>query len=303
MNIHQFSDPKIYCKPLNNCPICNDEKIKFHYIIEGYNPSFKVDICENCRFIFMNPGFNKNVIRDLYSKDYYKGNAEYSYFDERDAEKYASYVWTKRVKKISRYIKSGNLLDIGCAFGGFLNAASDYFTSYGIELSKYAGDHAKKIFGNNIHIGDLDNHNFNRDFFSVITMIELLEHLREPVSALTECYNLLKKNGLLVIQTANMDALQAKLLKKRYAYFMPGHLSYFTKRNLTEMLQMIGFSRIKVYQPVEFGLIPKLLKSRYNFNSFLDYYKWIRIAFYHYISKIRYRNFSTTSSMVIYAVK
>ena len=100
-----------------------------------------------------------------------------------------------------------------------------------------------------------------------------------------------------------MNAVQAKMFKERYAYFMPGHLSYFTRENICGVLRKAGFKKIKVYQPVEFGLLPKLLKSRYDFNSLLDYYRWIRIAFYHFISKIRFNNFAATSSMVIYAVK
>jgi hypothetical protein len=100
-----------------------------------------------------------------------------------------------------------------------------------------------------------------------------------------------------------MDALQAKILKEKYAYFMPGHFSYFTKSNLEGLLRRTGFKRIKIFYPVEFGLLPKLLKSRYNFNSYLEYVKWLRIAYYHYISKIRFGNFAATSSMVIYAFK
>jgi 2-polyprenyl-3-methyl-5-hydroxy-6-metoxy-1,4-benzoquinol methylase len=251
----------------------------------------------------MNPRFNQKIINDFYNENYYKGNAEYSYYDEREAEKYSLYVWRKRLKIIKNYSQSGNLLDVGCAFGGFLKAAADDFEPYGIELSEYAGNYAKVKFGKNIHVGTLDDHPFERSFFSVITMIELIEHLNDPASAIKQCYDLLKDDGLLVIQTANMDALQAKIFKERYAYFMPGHLSYFTKKNLCVIIKKSGFTKIKVFQPVEFGLMPKLLKSRYNFDSRFDYYKWIRIALYHYLSKIRLNNFAATSSMVIYAVK
>ena len=134
-------------------------------------------------------------------------------------------------------------------------------------------------------------------------MIELLEHEKNPAHAVRESYRLLKKNGLLVIQTANMDGMQARILKDNYAYYMPGHVSYFTKRSLTYILKKAGFRKIKIYFPVEFGLLPKLLKSRYSFKSYFDYLKWLRISYYHFISKIRFGNFAATSSMVIYALK
>lgn len=293
----------IYDKPLKMCPLCNTPEIKQYYIINKYNPQFKVDRCSACGFMFMNPSFNEHLVKNLYNEAYYSGNAEYSYYDERDAETYSRFVWERRIKKIRQYVQTGNFLDVGCAFGGLLKIASAYFTPFGIEISKYSGSRSKALFGENIHIGSLSDHHFKHGFFSVITMIELLEHVKDPAHAVTECYNLLKKDGLLLIQTANMDGLQAKILKEKYAYFMPGHFSYFTKSNLEDLLRKTGFSKIKVFYPVEFGLLPKLLKSRYNFRSFLDYVKWIKIAYYHYISKLRFGNFAATSSMVIYAVK
>ena len=100
-----------------------------------------------------------------------------------------------------------------------------------------------------------------------------------------------------------MDGVQAKSEKDDYHYFMPGHLSYFTKKNLTNLLKEVGFSKVKVYRPVEFGLLPKLLKSKQHFKKKRDYLKWFRISYYHYKSMIHFGDFSLTSSMVIYATK
>ena len=98
-------------------------------------------------------------------------------------------------------------------------------------------------------------------------MIELIEHLKDPVSAIDECFRLLKKDGILVIQTANMDGLQARIKGEGYSYFLPGHVSYFSRRNLTEALLRAGFRGVRAFIPVEFGLMPKLLKSRGSFKT------------------------------------
>ncbi len=296
-------DPKLFNKPLTGCPLCRSRNIRNHFIIEKYIPNFKIDICSDCGFIFMNPRFKDSIIKEMYDEAYYSGNAEYSYYDERQAIKYSEYVWKKRINKIRHYAAGGNFLDIGCAFGGFIKCASEYYIPFGIEFSGYSGNYAKTLFGNNIHIGTLNDHPFKSGFFSVITMIELLEHLSDPSAAVSECFRLLKAGGLLVIQTANMDGLQASLLKNRYAYFMPGHVSYFTKKNLINLLARAGFKKIEIFYPVEFGLLPKLKKSRHGFKCRKDYLKWLRITYYHLISKVRFCNFAMTSSMVIYAVK
>jgi len=278
-------------------------KINPLYEINRYEPAFSVDRCAGCGFIFMNPRFKKSVLAGFYGDNYYTGNAGYTYYDERDAEKFAMHVWRKRIEKIHDKVKTGSFLDVGCAFGGLLKAAQKYYKPYGIELSEYSGGVAKSIYGNNIHLGTLEDHPFREESFSVITMIELIEHLPDPLSAVKECYRLLKPGGLLLIQTANMDGLQAKIQGSNYAYYMPGHLSYLSKKNILMILRKCGFKKILFYHPVDFGLFPKLMKSRYGFKTFFDYSAWIRISLYHLAGKIRFRNFSATSSLVTYGIK
>lgn len=289
---------------LNSCPLCNSKNIGFLYEISRTVPPFNVHKCTTCNFIFMNPPLSITSESELYNESYYTGSSDYHYYDERKFEKFARYVWDARLHTILKYKTKGNFLDVGCSFGGFLNAASRFFNVFGIERSSYSGNYAKKRIGNDvIHIGTLYNHPFKHNFFSVITLIEVLEHIRNPYEALMECYNLCQNDGLLIIQTANMEGMQAKIKKHNYGYFLPGHFSYFSKQNLLATLKKIGFKKIIVYQPVDFGLLPKLKKSMMNFNSLWDYSQWIRISLYHYISKFHFGNFSATSSMVIYAFK
>jgi SAM-dependent methyltransferase len=294
---------EIFDNPITVCPLCGSDRIRQRHQIKKYKPAFNIDICDACGFMFMNPRLNDSAVLSLYDEDYYAGKAEYSYYDERDAEKYSRYVWDRRIHIIHRHVTGGNILDIGSSFGGFLKSASKFYVPHGIEVSSYAGGYSKSAIGSTVHIGTLHDHPFRGDYFSVITMIELLEHLPDPVFSLQEGYRLLREGGLLLIQTANMSGLQAKILGKNYAYFMPGHLSYFTKRNLVAALEKCGFRKIKVFHPVEFGILPKLKKSRYTFKSILDYRHWLRIAAYHYISKIHGSDFAVTSSMVVYAFK
>lgn len=296
-------DNDIFESPASHCPLCTSEVIEHRYEIRTYTPPFNISRCARCGFMFMNPRFREGTINDMYGEDYYSGTSEYSYHDERDTEAYAMYVWEKRIECLHERVPAGNFLDVGSSFGGLMKAAARYYLPHGIELSPYAGGHSRKHFGDRVHIGTLDDHPFPERFFSVITMVELLEHLPDPVKALRECYRLLDNNGLLMIQTANMDGLQARLYGRDYAYFMPGHLSYFSRNNLVIALRGCGFDSISVFYPVEFGLLPKLKKSRGSFKSILDYRAWLRISAYHLASKIHLLDFALTSSMVIYAMK
>jgi len=293
----------LFKKPVDRCPLCSSPDTGFLYRITRYRPSFTVDRCGSCGFIFMNPPFTDEGVKNLYCRDYYSGRAEYSYHDEREIKKFSRHVWNRRARVIRRFAPPGNFLDVGASFGGLMESAEQYFTAYGIELSPYAGEHAKLKFGDRVHIGTLDDHPFTGGFFSAITMIELIEHIADPVRAVNTCHGLLRDRGVLVIQTANMAARQAVKLKDRYHYFMPGHLSYFTAENLSSLLKRAGFGNITIFYPVEFGLLPKLLKSRGSFTKPGDYRAWIDITSYHLMSMVHFRNFAMTSSMVIYAIK
>jgi 2-polyprenyl-3-methyl-5-hydroxy-6-metoxy-1,4-benzoquinol methylase len=251
----------------------------------------------------MNPAFSDATIQSFYTGDYYSGSSSFSYIDERTIEKYSKYTWNARLATIRKYVKQGNFLDIGCSFGGFLSCASKYYTPYGIELSEYSGSHARERFADTIHIGTLFDTPFQNDFFSVITMVELIEHLKDPMNALIRCRELLTDTGMLLIQTADMNGWQAIDAGKKYHYYLPGHLSYFTADSLSDALRRAGFSRIKIFRPVDFGLLPKLLKSRGSFASLKDYKRWFDIAKYHFKGKFSFNKHPLTSSMTIYAFK
>jgi SAM-dependent methyltransferase len=252
----------------------------------------------------MNPPFSDAYIASLYGGEYYNGSADYSYIDERRAKDFSRFVWDKRVEVLHRYARGGNFLDVGCSFGGLMESAERFYAPYGIELSPYSGGYAAATApAGAVHIGTLKDHPFEHNFFSAISMIELIEHLKDPVWAIEECFRLLKPGGVLVLQTANMDGLQAKMKKDSYAYFLPGHLSYFSKKNLTSALMRSGFGPVKAFIPVEFGLVPKLRKSRGSFKSLRDYRRWLRISAYHMMGLLRFGNFCATSSMVLYAFK
>ncbi len=298
-----IQDTGLFDPPRTACPLCGSAATENHHSIDRAFPTFKVDRCLKCGFIFMNPAFTDAVIRSFYSEDYYTGRADYSYVDERKGRRYFDFVYNARIKSIHRYVKSGSFLDVGASFGGLMKAASAYYSPFGIELSPYSSEAASEYSGGRVHTGTLEDCPFEQNFFSVITMIEVIEHIKGPAAAIRSCFSLLRPGGVLVIQTANMAGRQARIEGKAYGYYLPGHLSYFTKSSLSRALKTAGFSRIKVFHPVDFGLIPKLKKSRGSFNSLRDYSAWFRIAFYHLKSKIRFGSFCLTSSMTVYAFK
>ncbi len=286
------------------CNFCENESNQI-YVIKRFKKPFTIWKCKNCHLIFQFP--QPENIEQFYDEGYYTGQNNFSYQDERNQFKFYSYVWKSRVKKIKKNIRSNSkikkILDIGCSFGGLLeNAKNLKFDTFGLEISDFSRSYARNELKHKVY-KNFQEANFNNNYFDAITMIEVIEHLDDPVHILKKIFQKLKKGGLFVIQTANMNGMQAKKQKENYHYFLPGHLFYFSKKNLVEELKKIGFKKVKVFIPVEFGLIRKLQKSRGNFKKLRHYLKWIRIIYYHLKSKIKIKDFCLTSSMVIYAWK
>lgn len=286
------------------CRLCGSEARLFR-VIEKWSPSLVIFRCQKCGFQFQDIKTNETL--HFYDEGYYTGQGLYTYQDERQNKKASMAVWQARVKCIAQKDKSQGpkrWLDVGCAFGGLLEVAQSFgYGVYGLEVSEYAARYASQIFPGRIWVGNIENYVLPQDFFSVVSLIEVIEHLGDPLKALKNSYGTLQKGGVLLIQTADMDGLQARIKGADYHYYLPGHLSYFDRHNLAFALRKVGFSRVKFVGGVEFGLLPKLIKSRETFRSLWDYRHWVRITLYHFASKITLGPWHLTSSMVMIAWK
>ncbi|MCB1178865.1 MAG: class I SAM-dependent methyltransferase [Leptospiraceae bacterium] len=289
----------IHGREIIDCPLNKDCNWQFLYKSEFNSYDLPIHKCNTCKLQAIHPREKINF-KEMYSEKYYTGKSEYSYKDERRTEKYDSYVWDARIKNIKKFIKNGNFLDVGCSFGGLLSRAKQAgFNPYGVEVSEFSSEFTRKK-GIPVFTGNFIDCEYEENFFDVITMIEVIEHLENPSKVFDKLYSLVKPGGLVVIQTANFDGLQAKEEGKNYHYYLPGHLYYYSDSNLTNFLKERGFSKFNVYYGVDFPLYAKLLKSRGSFDSIKDYWKWVRIAKYHMKSKLYPKS---TSSMVLYAFK
>lgn len=288
------------------CNLCRGTDTVELYTITRFTRPFTVHRCSGCGLIFTKPMPAPDELAKLYDREYFTGSSKpgaFVYTDERKNPRGYQAVNRARIKKIISCLgrRSGNFLDVGASFGALLDAAAEAgFRTSALELSPYAVDHLQKS-AHRVYTGSPESTRLPEKEFCVITMIELIEHLADPTAALCNIRRAITPDGLLVIQTANMDGRQARRAGSSYHYFLPGHLHYFSRRTLTTMLEKCGFQVKKVYYPCEFGLLPKLQKSRGEFIRARDYLKWFKTASYHLRSKIHPGKFALTSGMVVYA--
>ena len=153
-------------------------------------------------------------------------------------------------------LRGQRLLDIGCDTGVFLQIAAEEFgiVPVGIDVSKRAVSSAREC-GIEAYRFTIEEAPENLRDFAVITAIDLIEHVTDPISFLTEIRRRLRPGGVVYVETPNIrsavyDAgrLLSLVSRGRAAalldrLFPPQHIQYFTR---TSLAQMAGISGLEV---------------------------------------------------------
>ena len=147
---------------------------------------------------------------------------------------------------IEKLSEKGNLLDVGCATGEFLEVAKKRgWTSYGIEISEY-GSNICKQKGLNVSRGILGKTDLPENYFDVITAVDVLEHTPDPYTELLIVNRFLKEGGLMCLSLPNFGSLRAMIERKDWWAFYSSreHLYFFTPKTITALLKKAGFTVI-----------------------------------------------------------
>ncbi len=132
----------------------------------------------------------------------------------------------------------GRLLDVGCAFGFFLEAArARGWAPLGLDVSVEAVKYGQKELGLSVLLGEIDEGVFESESFDVVSMVGTIEHLPDPMSAVRAAARVLKPGGLLVISTIDVEGVLGY-----FNWKPPEHLFYFSFRTLAYLLGKAALS-------------------------------------------------------------
>jgi 2-polyprenyl-3-methyl-5-hydroxy-6-metoxy-1,4-benzoquinol methylase len=216
-----------------NCLICNSEKLEE---LKGYE-KFHLCQCKKCNFVFA-----KKIPTLQELEEHYDGYGRNDYLSPITIKRY-----NQILDKFEEYRETGNLLDVGCGIGLFLEVAKKrgwnvYGTEYtdeAIRICKSKGIQMKK--------GKLNPADFEGIEFDVLTSVEVLEHINNPIEELNNFNKLLRTNGIVYATTPNFNSLLRYKLKQAYNVICyPEHLSYYTPKTITNVFKKCGFSKVKI---------------------------------------------------------
>jgi 2-polyprenyl-3-methyl-5-hydroxy-6-metoxy-1,4-benzoquinol methylase len=224
-----------------NSPIrVRDQENLAHYLAstDRFDRYGQIVQCKKCGLVYTNPRPHSAEVARAY-----KNLADYEYAEQDSSRSMNANLSLNTIKK---YTREGKLLDLGCSTGYFLNVARINFDVKGVEPSKWAVDFAKSKLKLNVEQGDIASVKCLDETFDVISLIDVIEHLTDPIGMLKEAQRLLKANGGIYIVTPNIKSLSARILKGKWWGLRPAHLYYFSPQTLSEMLQKVGFKVVEV---------------------------------------------------------
>ena len=223
---------------------------------------FNLVKCKNCNLVYINPRPKQDEIGRFYNRNYYNTGSRIKIYIEKIITRYFNFL---RKKLISRYKQAGKILDIGCGAGNFLSSFNpDRWDLFGVEPNKEGYSLSVNKVRGKIYNDNLSNCKLINNYFDVITMWHVFEHLYCPNEQLQEIHRILKNEGMLIIAVPNIKSIGFKLGKAQYFHLdCPRHLFHYSPATLMKMLNKNGFQVLKINFPC-FGFPLDLYHSLIN---------------------------------------
>jgi 2-polyprenyl-3-methyl-5-hydroxy-6-metoxy-1,4-benzoquinol methylase len=158
---------------------------------------------------------------------------------------------TDIVSMLERLAPGRKLMEVGCGTGDFLAFAREHrFTVSGTEPATEA---AQRAASNQLSVHNMTLENFVAQYpaerFDVVVMINVLEHVPDPIRTLRECRQLLHPSGILCMRVPNdfseiQAAAHEKLGADPWWIAVPDHINYFNFESLRQVLGHLGFETV-----------------------------------------------------------
>jgi len=141
--------------------------------------------------------------------------------------------------------KGKRLLDVGCGLGFSLLAARDAgFDAVGLDPLAPTDPAARP--GRTIVRGSIETFHSETNPFDVVSMVDVIEHVRDPIATFRAVDRLLVPRGLLICATNDCSSRGAQLLGSRWVHYHRAHLFFFTADTLAKTAEAAGLEVLGV---------------------------------------------------------
>jgi len=228
--------------PLVPCSLCGEEgRFKELWLLQDRlwpsDSRFVLGRCTDCGLVYLNPRLPQHDLEQYYPPQYYSQP-----YKEHAPSFY------RRYSLIDRYKKGGRILDVGCSNGAFLTFMETRgWDVYGLDNSRGAIEIAAQHHGNRVTCAVLPEADYPSDYFDVVSLFEVFEHISEPSAYLEEIYRILKSGGVLCLSVPNFSCWERKLFGRWWIGLdAPRHLYQYTPATLRRMIERAGLNPVVI---------------------------------------------------------
>lgn len=230
------------------CKICRAQTFTQLFQKNG----FDILKCSSCGIVFTKipPGFD---LLSIYDESYFQGGQADGYGDYVGTEAVLRREFKKSVSVIREMTadRSGlKLLELGSAYGFFLDEASKYFECLGIEVSMPAAEHSRRR-GHRVLDGILTERVVSEiGTVDVVALFDVVEHLADPIATFRLIDRCLNENGVVVLTTGDIESLYAKFFSRSWRLMTPPqHTFFFSPRTLRAIFEKMNYKVEVVKRP------------------------------------------------------
>ena len=198
-------------------------------------------VCKTCGLVQTRPRPTREELTAFYAKEYrmlYSGAC----VPHPSKRKYRKRRAQGRYTDLRPFLKArADVLEVGCATGEFLEILGhDSHITVGLELSPHCAQISRE-FCEQVHIGSVEEREFESEGFDVVCLFHVIEHLESPRSAVCKMASWLRPGGLLYVEVPNVEQPYWGNLDR---FFQIAHLYSFSPGTLTALLEISGLCPI-----------------------------------------------------------
>ena len=237
MSIVESAGPNEGSRANRNCAVCGSLNSLDHALEKNGYEIMRCRCCGVGRAVVLN-----FAAEALYTADYFTGKVEQAYVDYSGSEKVLREEFRRQLGFLRTAVPSGKLLEIGCAYGFFLQEAKEFFDVYGVEVSADAvrschQSGLSKVWRTPLteeiteQIGELD----------AIVLLDVIEHIDDVAATLALAVRHLRPGGVVLLTTGDWDSIVARVTGASWRLMAPPHhLWYFTRTGLGRLFNRFG---------------------------------------------------------------
>lgn len=252
------------------CPVCNNNSISYSFTAKDNTVSdetFAIWKCAHCSLLF-----TQDIPAEENIGKYYNSHNYISHSDTKEGFINQAYHTVRSIALTGKKnliekktgIAAGNILDIGCGTGAFLDKMKKGgWQVTGLEPDEGARQKAASLY--NIQTRpSAELFNLQPGSFDAITLWHVLEHVHRLHEYIDQIKKLLTSQGLIFIALPNHTSVDAENYKENWAAFdVPRHLYHFSPYSMNVLMNKHGM-RIKEMKPMWFdSFYVSMLSEKY----------------------------------------